>query len=135
MNIKSSEIEARAADVRRRCDIYNAWAKQYARGGYIVIPADAIAPVQLTNDERSFLEVFEFCREVPAAYFLYIDEETASATTWTGDTLGAVAFGRTWRDNFGGTRQSIKVHAINGRRYAGTYYKSSGNFARIRLCK
>lgn len=86
----------------------------------------------MTNEERSALEVSEFKANLPDKYFLYIDENEKTATTWTGEKLGNVVFGREWCDNFGGKRQSIRIHAINGHEYAGTYFKSSGNYARVR---
>lgn len=88
-----------------------------------------------TNEERSAVEVFEFHSDPPQRYFLYINQEKRIATTWTGDKLGDVSFGRAWRDNFGGERVPISVRAINGRSYHGTYYRSSGDYARITLSK
>ena len=93
------------------------------------------ASAQITNDERSALECFEFCAAVPDSYFCYINERSQVASTWTGDRLGHVTFGRQWRDNFGGVRVPITVRAINGRTYHGTYYKSSGDYARLKLSK
>ena len=88
-----------------------------------------------SNDEISAVEVYEFLRDKPDRYSLYIDKENQRATTWTGERLGSVCFGREYRDNFGGVRVPIDVHAINGLRYHGTYCKSSGNCARIRQYK
>lgn len=85
-----------------------------------------------TNDERTEVELFDFLNDPPSRYFLYIDEPNRLATTWTGKRLGSVQFGREWRDNFGGTRQSVWIKAINGKTYQGTYYKSSGNYARVK---
>lgn len=48
---------------------------------------------------------------------------------------GRVTFGREYRDSFGGRRVPIWIDAINGRRYAGTYFKSSGDYARVKLLK
>jgi hypothetical protein len=79
--------------------------------------------------------LFEFVANPPDKYFLYISEADRTATTWTGEKLGDVSFGREFRDNFGGKRQPINVRAVNGKTYHGTYYKSSGNYARIRAAK
>jgi hypothetical protein len=58
------------------------------------------------------------------------------ATTWTGDILGEVtASGGDWRDNFGGTRENITVVLRGGTVYHGTYYKSSGDYARLKKAK
>lgn len=93
---------------------------------------------------RSAVERFEFCASPPGTYFLYITKpdaaalargESGVATTWTGDRLGRVTFGREYRDSFGGRRVPIWIDAINGRRYAGTYFKSSGDYARVKLLK
>jgi hypothetical protein len=89
----------------------------------------------MTNDERSALEVFEFCTNPPDKYFLYINEKNHTATTWTGETLGRVFLGREYRDNFGGRRVPITVRGINGLTYHGTYFKSSGDYARVRVKK
>jgi hypothetical protein len=88
-----------------------------------------------TNEERSAVEVHEFQAEPPDRYFLYINEAKKLATTWTGDKLGLVEFGKPFRDNFGGKRIPITVQAINGRKYHGTYFASSGEYARIKLAK
>jgi len=88
-----------------------------------------------TNEERSAVEVYEFRAEPPDKYVVYIDEPKRLATTWTGDKLGSVSFGQPFRDNFGGKRIPITVNAINGRIYHGTYFKSSGDYARIKLSK
>lgn len=86
----------------------------------------------MTNEERSALEVSEFKANPPLKYFLYIDEETMRATTWTGETLGNILrLGRTWESNLGDTRQSVLIKAVDGETYAGTYFKSSGNYARV----
>jgi hypothetical protein len=92
----------------------------------------------VSNEERSAVEVFEFCHDVPDHYFLYIDEQKRTATTWTGDKLGDVTFGREYScPSFGhrSVRQPVTIHAINGRIYHGTYFKSSGNYARVKLGK
>lgn len=86
-----------------------------------------------TNDELAQVELYDFIHDVPDKYFLYVSEKTNLATCFTGLELGKVSFGREWRDNFGGTRRAVTIKAVNGRRYVGTFFKSSGDFARIRL--
>lgn len=88
-----------------------------------------------TNDERWQVELYDFIHNVPAKYFLYVNEKTGKATNFTGITLGNVAFGHEWRDNFGGIRRAVTVLAVNGRQYHGTFFKSSGDYARITLSK
>ena len=87
---------------------------------------------------RSNLEVYDFIKEKPKNYSIYVktnDNDLNEAITWTGQKLGAVTLKTSYRDNFGGTRQSIIVHGINGVIYYGTYYTSSGNYARIKAYK
>jgi hypothetical protein len=132
-----------ANDIRARNEALNAWVDTIRdkRSGWASYkPEDKPANVpDVTNDERSALEVFEFVANPPDKYFLYINEEKKTATTWTGETLGTVLFGRTYKTPaFGGwpsTRVPVTVKAINGRTYHGTYYKSSGNYARVKVSK
>ena len=90
---------------------------------------------EVTNDLRSAIEVHEFINFPPDKYFLYINEEQKTATTWTGEKLGVVFFGREFYDSFGGKRVPIDVDGINGIKYYGTYYKSTGSYARIKKKK
>lgn len=92
-------------------------------------------PAPVTNADRSAVEVYEFYHNQPERYFLYISEAKRIATTWTGDKLGDVSFGAKFNDNFGGTRVPITIVAINGRVYHGTYFKSSGDYARVKIAK
>ena len=127
-----------AADIRLRNDALNAWVDTIrGKNGWASYkPEDKPSDVpDVTNEERSALEVFEFCQNPPDKYFLYIREKDRTATTWTGDVLGQVSFGREWRDSFGGRRVPVTIRAINGLTYHGTYFKSSGDFARIRQSK
>lgn len=87
---------------------------------------------EVNNDVRSAIEVYEFINTPPDKYFLYIDEQNKTATTWTGQKLGNVKFGTPYTSNFGDRRQPIDIIAINGKIYYGTYYKSSGSYARIK---
>lgn len=104
----------------------------------------------ITNEERSALEVSEFCANPPARYVLYIKEPDGGitnqgipwdhnwdgvATTWMGEKLGTVSFGRSFRSNFHDTRIPVRVRAINGLNYHGTYYRSAGDYARITLSR
>lgn len=106
-----------------------------------------------THEEISALEVYEFVADPPERYFLYVKAPRIAckggigsaedvhyggsglATTWTGEKLGDVQFGRTWRSVFGDTRVSVSVYGINGKTYHGTYYKSAGDYARVKMSK
>lgn len=113
--------------------IYEDWAAQFKKSnGWIIIPAYEKPPVEFTNEDRSKIEVYEWLRDQPEKYFLYIDEKTWTAATWMGDKLGRVYPGKKYRDNFGGVRMSIVVYGTNKMKYYGTYYMSSGNYARIK---
>ena len=89
------------------------------------------------NARVSAKEVAAFIREKPRDYFLYVSETTKLATTWTGEKLGDVTFGRAYQGNFGwrNERVPVRIKAINGCEYYGTYYKSAGDYARIRRVK
>jgi hypothetical protein len=91
------------------------------------------------NWERSRAEVKAFKEEKPDKYFVYIKEgvsdiggSRAIATTWMGHKLGDVFLGRPFKSNMGDVRVPITVRGINGVTYVGTYYKSAGDYARIR---
>jgi hypothetical protein len=121
--------EAEAVAIRACITIFEAWRNGRTSYRTEEIPADV--PI-VSNEDISALEVFEFMTTPPDKYFVYIDETNRIATTWMGEKLGDVRFGRKYRDNFGGTRRAVRITGINGRRYVGTYYTSSGNYARIR---
>lgn len=90
---------------------------------------------EVTNEMQSAIEVYEFINMPPEKYVLYIDEGNSAATTWTGQNLGRVTFGKAYRSNLRDERQPVSILAINGYAYYGTYYKSSGNYARIKMRK
>jgi hypothetical protein len=123
--------EGQAHNIREREDALRAFLG--VRTSYMPEEVAHLNPP--TNVERSELEIFEFCRDKPDRYFLYIEEGNSTATTFMGDCLGTVQFGMKYRDNFGGKRQPVRIEAINGETYSGTYYKSSGNYARVRKVK
>ena len=94
------------------------------------------------NRIRSAVEHWEFTNSKPARYFAYVRLNgdgynmltcQAEITTWTGQHLGRAFLGRPYRDNFGGTRQSVELKAINGAKYHGTYYRSAGDYCRLKL--
>ena len=89
-----------------------------------------------TNDDREDISVFEFMRDKPDRLDCYVDEKNHTAIFWTPrSTIGTVTFGRDYQTPaFGSpsTRAPVTVHAVNGCVYAGTYFKSSGNYARLK---
>jgi hypothetical protein len=92
------------------------------------------------NNERAQVELYDFINDPPEKYFLYIKANSGTyygasgeATIWTGVKLGHVQFGKTWRGNMGDTRVSVSVYAVNGYVYHGTFFKSSGDYARVKM--
>ena len=104
---------------------------------------DCGSSVDQQNRITSQCEVAEFKSNPPERYFAYVKEADgicpAHITTWMGDLLGTARLGTPYKVwGFGGnssTRQSIRVKAINGREYYGTYYRSSGDYCRLRVVK
>jgi hypothetical protein len=156
MAAKMSElIEGAYLACRARLNLHEAWVDtQRGKNGWASYrPEDMPAHVpNITNEERAGVELYEWLSNPPDRYFLYIDAEKYKiatgqagmflgsydrlakdgATNWTGLALGNVRFGRQWRDNFGGVRVPVTVYGNNGVHYIGTYFKSSGDYARIR---
>ncbi len=102
------------------------------------------ANLDARNAETSRKEVAAWIADPPESYFVYVREERASdggriapaVTTWTGDVLGKITgWGATWTDNMGSERRTIYVRGTNGVDYWGTYFKSAGDYARIRAFK
>lgn len=91
---------------------------------------------KLNNRQRSSLEVKFFKEDKPDRYFAYVNPDKKQITTWTGQKLGTIErLGPEYRDNLGGTRQNLRVKAVNGKTYSGTYYKSSGDYARLKAVR
>lgn len=80
----------------------------------------------------------DFVQTPPDRCVLLIDADLGLAKTSTGVTLGRIALGPFYTvPGFGrpSVRQSIHIWAINGKEYVGTYYKSSGDYARVKVKK
>ncbi len=127
-------------DAKGKLDLNSKVAEEWMKANKTRgIPNEIVATFpfanEVNNDLRSAIELWEFMNDIPQSYFLYISEERKEATTWTGQKLGNVHFGREYKDNFGGKRQPIDVYAVNGKKYHGTFYKSAGDYARIKLYK
>lgn len=125
-------LEQRNA-VMAREDRLRAWMKEHETNSYKAEEVAHLNPP--TNEERGSVELFDLLNDKPQRYLLYINEGKRLATTWMGDKLGDVQFGQTWHDNFGGQRQSVRINAINGWIYSGTYFKSAGDYARVKAIK
>lgn len=114
-------------------------------------PAELRESVDAKNRESSRNEVAAWLADKPQQYFAYVKEREntermgcgsipnlyirGELTTWMGDKLGFVYGGIPYRDSFGAERVSIDVVGTNGVLYHGTYYRSSGNYCRIKAYK
>lgn len=137
-NTFTSEIEYSTA--KEKLTAYDnsvrSWLTEHKTNGIRVEIASKMPYAsEVNNDLRSMIEVWEFINNPPNKYFLYINEKESTAITWTGSVLGKVTFGKKYKCSFGDTRQSIRISAINGLDYYGTYFKSSGTYARIKATK
>lgn len=90
---------------------------------------------KITNEMRSAVEVYKFKKQKPKTYFLYVDIKNRNAITWTGQKLGKIFAGCSYRSNFGDMRTPIDVVGINGVKYHGFYFQSAGDYARITAYK
>lgn len=129
---QAKEIESRLANLEKWIDEQG----HRSKSGWVSYPSGSEPEnCRVSNDERAQLELRRFMIDKPDRYFLYIDQVKAIATVWTGVELGTVTFGREWTDNFGGRRVPVTIKAVNGLTYHGTYFKSSGDYARVKAAK
>lgn len=92
--------------------------------------------LDVTNDERAQAELYDWHTDKPAQYFCYINVDKRIATVWTGAELGKIVrMGAEFRDSFGGVRVPVTIQGNNGVEYYGTYYKSSGDYCRLKAYK
>lgn len=106
------DVEARE---QMRYDFMKAQKRNYITG------EESASLPQVTNEERSAVEQYYWHADKPEKYFLYINEAMKTATTWTGD--------------MGDKRIAITVYGNNGVNYYGTFYKSAGDYARVKAMK
>jgi len=126
-----------ASDIRRRDAMLQEWIGKRTSYDPKDIPAHIVPP---TNAERSACEVFEFMRDKPDSYFLYVTRDKEKGVwnvgTWMGDSLGAnVRVGHEYQSNMGDKRRSLYFVAITGESYAGTFFCGTGDYARVRKVK
>jgi hypothetical protein len=144
-------------ETRARVDAWARWAEQFkGRNGWTVIHAEAAAaaPVKVTNEERSAVEVYEVTRDKPERLTAYVqivdlagqpsghtDRNVTrgcyvQVTTWTGDILGSgrVTSLESWRSNMGDWRFSVRVQ-IAGAAYVGTAANGSGGCINLRKAR
>lgn len=95
----------------------------------------------ITNDERSAIELYEWKRDNPQHYVVYVSTGTLNnyrngrATTWTGDLLGRVVLHRKSYSPVGGVFWVITVYGSNGISYYGRWFYQSGDAAVIHAHK
>jgi hypothetical protein len=81
----------------------------------------------VSNQDRGYLEVYDFLNDPPSRVFAY--PLGNSVTTWTGDVLGYITYQKKeYRSNFGDKRNYIQVRGINNIRYWGYVY---GTYVRL----
>lgn len=131
--------EAQYKELRAKYDLYHAERERlYPGSNWIDAERAAQLPPAPEHDEISAIEVYEFVTDPPANYFAYVKTTGiwfADVTTWTGEKLGEGYLGRIYFSNMGDERRSITVHAINGKKYYGTYYKGAGDYCRLTMRK
>lgn len=89
---------------------------------------------EVTNALRSAIETWEFKIKPPQKYTLYVNLKKNVVTTWTGQILGIItSIGKVHRSNMGDIRIPIRFKGINTLTYAGTFYKSAGDYACVRI--
>lgn len=119
---------------RRELDELRAWVdtKRGRNGWASYRREDVPAHLQhVDNELTSAVEFYEWLRDKPRRYFLYVNEARRQVTTWTGEVLGSVQFGNPYTSNMGDVRIPVHVEGNNGISYHGTYYQSAGDYARI----
>ena len=119
--------------------------EQWLDGRTSYSPSDIPPGVSnVTNAERSQVEVYEFVTNPPDRYFCYVKRNIAAPgvvdnkvtlTTWTGQILGYGYLGKCYFTGvrpFQSKRYTLKFTGINEVKYKGVYYASSGDYCRIR---
>ncbi len=147
MNVISRETYN---DLRAKINAFDQYVDEHFRKGRkkqgwaVYAPGDVPLP-SVSNEQRSQVELYEFCHNRPSQYVCYIKldgpkAKTFTAVTWGGDTLGrgvllkprmvklnqSTIAARRWGINFAG---------INGLNYEGTYYSDKGDFAKVKAVK
>jgi len=103
---------------------------------------DVPAGLEVSNEDRTKIEIYEFVNNPPNRYFAYVkrletNTRTARITTWTGELLGVATLGQAYETPaFGRTSKRVpvlKFKAINGKSYYGTFFESSGDYCRLKM--
>lgn len=120
--ITQAEYEALKARYERK--------EQWLNGRSSYRPEECPADCQISNDEVSNMEVYEFVQDPPDRYVAYVDLQKKIITTWTGETLGTITLKSKITRGYW-----IRATGINGLRYCGSFYPSAGDYIRLRKTK
>ena len=145
MNIKTISLET-YNDLRAKIRAYDNYVRKNFTNasGVACYRPDQIPFPEVSNEDRSKVEVYEFMNQRPDKYLLCVKLDgpkstSFTATTWAGDTLGrgnlikklsrkVNAFSRV-------TSWKVRIQGINGRTYEGTYYSHDGDYAKVQAIK
>jgi hypothetical protein len=134
-----------ARNTRNR--IYWAANADFDRSGASSMSAETSAATpeecRISNDERGELELHHFMTEAPLHLFAYVTKNRKTGAwqcnAWPGQPFGRVWVGDPYKSpGFYGrpsTRRSVTLFAVNGWIYSGTFYQSSGDYARLKRTK
>ena len=123
-------------ELRNKYDMYHSERERLFGNRNYTTPEDReLLPPSPSSDEISAIEIYEFVNTPPKVYFVYANEEKRIVTTWTGEKLGNCNFGKPFQSNFGDWRKPIWVNAINGKKYFGYFFFSTGDYCRIKELK
>ena len=132
--------------LKRKIAAFDKWVdtQRSVNGWASFLPSDVPKHIkQVSNAERSSVEVYEFIHNPPEKYLVYIRrnvikpglvDSRIEATTWTGQVLGYGKLGKFYRCGRS-RRYSVVFQGINGHSYKGTFYASSGDYARVHKVK
>lgn len=142
--------EKQYKELKSKIGAFDAWVetKRNKRGWASYRDCDVPAYLErVSDDERSSVEAYEFVHEPPDTYFVYVQRDTkgpgllnhaVTVTTWTGEVLGRGKLGPMYKSGPIGHRSlryPITFKGINGHTYRGTFYHSSGDYARVKRVK
>lgn len=126
-------------ELKNKYDIYHKALMQFLKENkknWIDQEESKLLPEDLTHDQISSLEVYEFVNDIPDKYFIYVNEKERIVTTWTGEKLGRITFlGSKYQSNLGDMRKTLHFTGINNKKYYGIFYCGNGDYARVRLYK
>lgn len=132
---------------RAKIDAVTAWLQAGKRDSYRPEELTAAGLVDVGNEVRGQVEIFEFLAQTDEAarkpYFAYFkdkkdDGERSMITTWMGDMIAQVVRTNEYKvPAFGSqsVRVAFRAYGIDGRLWSGTFYKSSGDYCRMRAIK